>query len=88
VIVCNLTPVLRTDYRIGVPYEGYYQEIFNSDAKEYGGAGNGNLGGKIAERVPCHGRDFSIGCTLPSLSSIYFKWKGNKKAEGNSPHRC
>jgi 1,4-alpha-glucan branching enzyme len=76
VAVCNFTPVLRHHYRIGVPYEGYYQEILNTDAKEYGGSGNGNLGGKTAERIGCHGREYSLDCTLPSLSTILFKWKG------------
>jgi 1,4-alpha-glucan branching enzyme len=80
VVVCNFTPVLRRNYRIGVPHEGYYKEIFNSDAKDYGGSGNGNLGGKEAERLSCHGREFSIDCTLPSLSAIYFKWEGKKEA--------
>ncbi len=79
VVVCNFTPVLRHNYRIGVPCEGFYQEILNTDANEYGGSGNGNLGGKAADPVPCHYRNFSIDCTLPSLSTIIFKWTNPPK---------
>jgi len=74
-VVCNFTPVLRNSYRVGVPKPGYYREIFNTDAKEYCGAGNGNMGGKPAEEKNCQNRDFSIDCTLPSLSTIIFKWQ-------------
>jgi 1,4-alpha-glucan branching enzyme len=73
-VVCNFTPVLRKNYRIGVPVDGYYREILNTDAKEYGGSGNGNMGGKMAEPISCNNRKFSIDCTIPSLSTIIFKW--------------
>ncbi|MEK7773867.1 MAG: 1,4-alpha-glucan branching protein GlgB, partial [Deltaproteobacteria bacterium] len=50
--VCNLTPVARHNYRIGVSAGGYWKEMLNSDASEYGGNGLGNLGGVNAENVP------------------------------------
>ena len=75
VVVCNFTPVLRPNYRIGVPRDGYYREILNTDAKDYGGAGNGNLGGKSAQPMPCHNQHYSLDCTIPSLSTIIFKWE-------------
>jgi 1,4-alpha-glucan branching enzyme len=74
-VVCNLTPVLRSDYRIGVPSGGYWAELLNSDAGEYGGSGQGNLGGREAEQVPCHGRSHSLPLTLPPLGMIVFKKK-------------
>ena len=74
-VVCNFTPLLRNNYRVGAPAPGYYREIFNSNAGEYGGAGNGNLGGKTAEEINCQNQNFSIDCTLPSLSTIIFKWQ-------------
>ena len=43
--VCNFTPVVRQNYRVGVPLEGYWKEILNSDAPFYGGSGQGNFGG-------------------------------------------
>ena len=52
VIVCNFTPAVRYNYRIGVPQKGYYRELLNSDAPIYGGSGVGNLGGVQSEDVP------------------------------------
>ncbi len=75
-IVCNLTPVYRTDYRVGVPEGGYWKEVLNSDAAEYGGSGKGNMGGLNADEVPAHKRHFSLNLTLPPLSVLFFKWVG------------
>jgi len=73
VVVMNFTPVPRYNYRIGVPYPGYYKEIFNSDSEIYGGANIGNLGGKNAEKIPWHGRPYSIEINLPPLAGVIFK---------------
>ena len=70
VIVCNFTPVSRDAYRIGVPRPGFYRERLNTDARDYGGSGAGNLGGKAAEEVPWHGRPWSIALTLPPLAVL------------------
>jgi len=72
-VVCNFTPVPRTDYRVGVPWGGYWRELLNSDAREYGGSGMGNLGGVTAESVPAHGRPFSLRLTLPPLAALFLK---------------
>jgi 1,4-alpha-glucan branching enzyme len=76
-VVCNFTPVPRSQYRVGVTRGGFWQEIFNSDAREYGGSGLGNLGGVHASDVPVHGRQFSLTVTLPPLCVVYFKSVGN-----------
>ena len=73
-IVCNFTPVLRYNYRIGVPRGGFWREILNSDAQEYGGSGTGNFGGLHAERISFHGRRFSLDLTLPPLAILFFKY--------------
>ena len=74
VIVChNFTPVPRHNYRLGVSYPGLYREIVNSDAKEYGGSGQGNLGGVEATPTPHHGRPFSLNVTLPPLAAVFLK---------------
>ena len=53
VVVCNFTPVVREDYRIGVPRGGYYREILNTDSQRYGGSNVGNQGGVWARhRAP------------------------------------
>ncbi len=72
-IVCNFTPVPRFNYRVGAPCEGFWKEYLNSDAKEYGGSGCGNLGGIEAAPIPCHGRPYSLNLTLPPLAAMFFK---------------
>ena len=72
-VVCNFTPVPWLDYRVGVPYPGFWREILNSDAKEYGGSGHGNMGGVTADPIPFHGRPYSLKLTVPPLAAIYLK---------------
>ena len=72
-IVCNFTPVSRQGYRVGVPREGFWQEVLNSDAKEYGGSGWGNFGGMHADPLPFHGKLHSLLVSLPPLSITIFK---------------
>ena len=56
VIVCNFTPLVRENYRIGVPRPGRYRERINTDAGEYGGSGVGNAGEVHADAHPMHGQ--------------------------------
>jgi 1,4-alpha-glucan branching enzyme len=72
-IVCNFTPVPRPFYRVGVPLGGFWRELLNSDAREYGGSGLGNLGGLPAETVPAHGRPYSLNLVLPPLAAVFLK---------------
>jgi 1,4-alpha-glucan branching enzyme len=72
-VACNFTPVPRHNYALGVPAGGLWREILNSDAREYGGAGWGNLGGVEAAPVPAHGRPYSLSVTLPPLAALYFR---------------
>jgi 1,4-alpha-glucan branching enzyme len=71
--VCNFTPIPRLGYRVGVPEGGYWRELLNSDAPDYGGSGMGNLGGVNAEAEPSHGRPYSLKLTLPPLSALFLK---------------
>jgi len=73
VSVCNFTPKPRKNYRLGVPSGGRWKEVLNSDALEYGGSGQGNLGGVEANPHPFHGRTDSISITLPPLSCLFFR---------------
>ncbi|MCX8031155.1 MAG: 1,4-alpha-glucan branching protein GlgB [Thermodesulfovibrionales bacterium] len=75
IVICNMTPVPRFDYRIGVPKEGVWQEILNSDADYYGGKGYGNFGKVKTEKIPFHGFNFSLSLTLPPLAVLYLKWQ-------------
>lgn len=72
-VVCNFTPVPRPDYRVGAPRGGYWKELLNSDAQEYGGSGMGNLGGAHASTASAHGRPYSLDLTLPPLSALFLK---------------
>jgi 1,4-alpha-glucan branching enzyme len=70
-IVCNFTPLVRVDYRVGVPRGGYWRERLNSDALEYGGSGVGNFGGVEAAPLPAHGRFHSLSLRLPPLGVLF-----------------
>jgi 1,4-alpha-glucan branching enzyme len=72
-VACNLTPVPRKGYRIGLPAAGTWREIFNSDSAAYGGSGLGNLGAVIAHDRPAHGCPASAEVTLPPLSTLFFE---------------
>jgi len=74
-VCCNLTPVVRHDYRLGVPFSGWYDEVFNSDSEYYGGSNVGNHPGRLASSPGHHGRDFSIQVTLPPLAIVVLKPK-------------
>jgi 1,4-alpha-glucan branching enzyme len=73
VAVCNFTPVVRENYRIGVPRQGFYREILNTDSKYYGGTDTGNAGGVRAEPFPWNDRPYSIKLRLPPLAVMFFK---------------
>ena len=70
VAVFNFTPVARLNYVLGVPQAGRWREIVNSDARDYGGSGMGNLGGVATNPIPAHGRMHSITLTLPPLGAL------------------
>jgi 1,4-alpha-glucan branching enzyme len=80
VVVCNFTPTPRTNYRVGVPKDGFWKEILNSDAKEYGGSGYGNMGGVEASPASFYGKfDYSLSATLPPLAIVVFKREQERK---------
>ena len=70
-IVCNMTPLPRENYIVGVPTPGYWREILNTDAREFGGAGWGNLGGALSTPVRSRHHSQSLCLTLPPLSALY-----------------
>ncbi len=72
IIVCNFTPVIRENYRIGVHKKGKLTTILNSDDKKYGGSGVKNNQIKI-EKTPWNGREFSAEMTLPPLGILVFR---------------
>jgi len=73
-VAANFTPVPRHNYRVGVPQGGFWKEILNSDAQDYGGTGQGNMGGVEASPASFYGRyEYSLSVTLPPLGIVVFK---------------
>ena len=66
---------LQKDYRIGVPKQGYYEEILNSDSSEYWGSNVGNYGGMWSENISWQGKWNSMTVTIAPLGAIFFKYK-------------
>lgn len=71
-VIANMTPMPRYNYMVGVPDDGKWLEIMNSDAELYGGSGMGNYGGVDANPVPYHGEEQSINILLPPLGIVMF----------------
>jgi 1,4-alpha-glucan branching enzyme len=70
-VVCNLSPVPREGYRLGLPQSGRWVEAVNTDSSYYGGSNTGNLGGIVAEETGWGGQPFSAEVTLPPLSVLW-----------------
>ncbi len=73
VIACNFTPIPRPGYRVGVPHQGYWRELLNSNASIYGGTDEGNFGGRMTDSIACHGFENSLLLDLPPLAMVVFK---------------
>jgi 1,4-alpha-glucan branching enzyme len=71
VCVCNLSPVPRYGYRLGLPRRGRWRELLNTDSEFYGGSGVGNMGGVTVEEKPWHDQPYSAELTLPPLGVVW-----------------
>lgn len=74
IFICNFTPMVRYNYRIGMPYQGYYREILNSDDHKYGGAGVHNDQRLETAPIARHSRQHSLALTLPPLATLVLEW--------------
>ena len=74
--VSNFAAVPHEGYRLGLPHEGSWSEILNTDAESYGGSGVGNLGGVVAGNEPWHGKPASAALRLPPLATVWLRWDG------------
>jgi 1,4-alpha-glucan branching enzyme len=75
-VIGNFTPVTYFNYRVGVPRGGFWKELLNGDARDFGGSGQGNQARLRASRIPAHGRSYSLEITLPPLAIVCFKsWR-------------
>ena len=73
VVVCNLTPTARENYRIGVPVKGKLKEVFNSDSKDFGGSGVSNRKQINIKKTPWNGKGFSAEILLAPLAVTVFE---------------
>ncbi len=71
-VVCNFTPAVRDQYRLGVPVAGFWKEVLNSDSELYAGSNAGNAGGVWTEPWPSHGHEQSIRVCIPPLATVFF----------------
>lgn len=80
-VIVNFTPVVRENYRVGIPYPGYYKELINSDSEKYGGTGvcNGIL---KTDNIEWDGLPFSLELTLPPLGAVILSKTVNRKNNG------
>jgi 1,4-alpha-glucan branching enzyme len=75
ICVSNFTPLVRAGYRIGVPQEGLYTELLNTDSEKYGGSGVGLHADIHTENAEAHGRQHSLQIDLPPLATLMLKIK-------------
>lgn len=75
-VICNMTPVPRHGYRVGVPKAGRWREVANTDSRFYGGSDLGNDGGVEALDQPSHGQSHSVQLTLPPLATVILRGEG------------
>jgi len=84
-VVCHFLPGVLRNYRVGVSRPGFWRELLNSDAREYGGSGAGNDGGVEAEEHGWHGRPYSLNLTVPSLAAMFFVHEPPRAESGSAP---
>ena len=82
IAICNFTPAVRHGARFGVPKAGVYEEVFNSDAAEFGGSNVLNENDIPSQEVPCHRKSQSIQVTVPPLATIYLRLKKERPIKG------
>lgn len=79
-VVCNFSPLVYTKHKIGVPFEGRYKEIFNSDSEVFGGTDVRNKRAKLSKKSECDGREDSLEITVPPMGIAVFSCTPEKTA--------
>jgi 1,4-alpha-glucan branching enzyme len=84
-VICNFTPVIRTDYKLTVDQSGFWEEIFNSDSAAYGGSDVGNRGGLYSISEPDSEQFSTLSLQLPPLAILIFRAPATTQLE---PHEA
>lgn len=84
IIACNMTPVPKENYKLGVPRKGKLKEIFNSDLEKYFGTGDYKNRPKTTKAKPWHNRDNSVDIIIPPLGMVAFKYEKIVKAKSKT----
>jgi 1,4-alpha-glucan branching enzyme len=85
VFICNFTPIVYYDFKVGVPYYGEYKEIFNSDNKRYGGSNQLNEEAFISEKKSFHNKDYSIKLKIPPMAVSILSYEKIEEKEKLEP---
>ncbi|HEV1996945.1 MAG TPA: 1,4-alpha-glucan branching protein GlgB, partial [Candidatus Dormibacteraeota bacterium] len=83
--IANFSPQVLENFRVGLPHDGFWREVLNTDAETYGGSNTGNLGGVTAEPDGWHGQQFSAAMTLPPLGVVWLAPSRREEAPGALP---
>ena len=87
-VVCNFSPLVYEKHKIGVPFEGRYKEIFNSDSEIFGGSDVLNRRAKRSKKSECDGLENSIEITVPPMGvTIFSCTKEKAPAKAKTPAR-
>ena len=86
-VILNFVPEVVDDFRIGVPSDGYYEEIINTDDVSFGGSGRVNPGRIKAEKVPFHGKEYSIVVKTPPIGGAVYRKCAAKKTAGRKKNK-
>ena len=81
IFICNFTPVVYQDFRIGVPYDAEYEEVFNTDSTEFGGSNQLNESIIASDTIGYHYRPYSISIKVPPMATSIFRISKMKDEE-------
>lgn len=84
IAISNFTPAVRHGARFGVPEAGIYEEVFNSDAAEFGGSNVINENDIPSQDVPWNNKSYSIQITVPPLATVYIQLKKERPLKGKT----
>ncbi len=86
IAICNFCPMTRTGYCLGLPRQGIYDPVLNSDDEKYGGTGT-FVPSVTAQKNPMHGLPYSGYFTIPPMSVTYYKRRITPRKVKNDKER-